>query len=116
MKLALVVTTEGNAFEIGTSIDEAAQLEEHAGGLVEPVMLSNSLIMWCNEEGKIRELPRNKMASIAWEMFCGKNDYIAGNVIFTGGVDIEGELESLDESRLELLRGILALSELGELV
>jgi hypothetical protein len=116
MKLALVVTTEGNAFEIGTSTDEAAQLEEHAGGLVEPVMLSNDLTMWCNEVGKIRELPINKMATLAWEMFCGNSGYIAGNVVFTGGVDISGELGSLDASILERLRGILALSELGELV
>lgn len=116
MKLALVVTTEGNAFEIDTSTDEAAQLEEHAGGMVESILLRNDLIMWCNEVGRLRELPSNKMATIAWEMFRGKSGYIAGNVIFTGGVDISGELESLDASRLELLRGILALSELGELV
>jgi len=71
-------------------------LQKAVGGWIEGICITSHLVMYCNEEGKLDNLPVNNIATgFLWSL--GKtNDVIAGNVIFSK-TDNEGENISLSE-------------------
>lgn len=82
-------------------------LQGAVGGYVEAVsfpLAGSEATMWLNEEGKLADEPqRNWKADVvcplAWD------DWIAGDVVFTGGVGPDGETLVLNEAQVaELLR------------
>ena len=81
------------------------------GGWLEPAPSHESVTVWCNEEGKDLGLPVNRLAMdvwIRWDVFqcmlIGR-DWLAGNVVVTGGAGPDGEtLDLPPEARAWILR------------
>ena len=66
---------EGQTF----TLDE---LKEFVGGWIECVYLNKQQVMVVNEEGKLRNLPYNAIATAAYQlMFQPTNDFIVGNAL-----------------------------------
>lgn len=80
--------------------------EQDVSPLVQAIDLSRGVTMWCHEEGKLLRHPWNDTATMLYSFDFGGNygDYIAGNVVLTGGVDDEGETLGIPEERIEGLR------------
>jgi len=105
VKKAVVIKTNGTTetIEMGPS-NELSVLQESVGGWIQAIQLSDTLVMWLNEEGKMESLPHNAIAQWYWDMAFGpETDYIVGNVVFTGGVDNEGETIGLTEEQVATL-------------
>jgi len=109
MKSAITINTEGEVKEVQLSNgdDNLAQLQEAVGGLVEAIDLTPNLTLWCNEEGKLHNLPINFSATLLWEKYFGQTDVILGNVILTGGTGEEGETLGLNEKTKQALQNWL---------
>lgn len=101
-KTALLVRTDGTTERLTYTVDgEYETLSRGVGGFIEAVTLSPSLVMWCNEEGKLNGLPRNAVATRWFDNIFGEGrDVIVGDVVFTGETDDEGYMNSLTESQL----------------
>lgn len=101
---ALIIPVDGKprevAFDRGASYEV---LRNAVGGYIECVALSDTLDMWVNEDGKLISLPINSTATFLWTLVYGPTDVIVGDVIFTGGVDDEGETLGLSDDQIERL-------------
>lgn len=91
MKTALRVNTDFTTEVLNLEENEYAQLRDAVGGLIQPVDLKPDLTLWCNEEGKLVNLPLNIIGTHLWERSFGQTDVIMGDCVFTGGTDEEGE-------------------------
>lgn len=81
--------------------------EQDVSPLVQAIDLSRGVTMWCHEEGKLLGHPHNDTATMLYSFDFGMDDYeeyIAGNVVLTGGVDDEGDTLGIPEERVEGLR------------
>jgi len=109
MKSAITINTEGEVKEVQLSNgdDNLAQLQEAVGGLVQAIDLTPNLTLWCNEEGKLHNLPINFSATLLWEKYFGQTDVILGNVILTGGTGKEGETLGLNKKTKQALQNWL---------
>jgi hypothetical protein len=87
-----------------------AVLQGAVEGWVECVAFEEDFELWCNEEGKITGLPVNPAATRVWsEFFPGHPNTIEGAVVFTGGVNEEGESLPISESRMaQVIRAVEA--------
>jgi hypothetical protein len=54
------------------------ELQAFVGGYIEFVFLDDGLILCINEEGKLKELPRNPQATAYAAPYLREGDYIAG--------------------------------------
>ncbi|MBL5830871.1 DUF3846 domain-containing protein [Bacillus sporothermodurans] len=86
-------------FEVKSEQDTYNIIKNAVGGYVEALRLSDTCTLWVNEEGKINDLKPNfqllDRAGIP-------QDYVVGNVIFTG-VDDNGSTVGLTEEDLKLI-------------
>lgn len=69
--------------------DDLKALQVLVGGYIETILLADKMLIVCNEEGKIMNLPGNRRVG---------NDIIAGDFFVTACGD-EGELVSLSEAQ-----------------
>ena len=101
---AVIITTDGTKsvveFNERTSYET---LSKAVGGYIECVSMRNGLDMWCNEEGKLTGLPQNPTATAIWNDSYGDTDVIVGNVIFTFGVDEDGNTLGLSDEQIKEL-------------
>ena len=99
---AAIIKTDYNCsvvdFEPGKS---AKMIREAVGGLYDCISLSSTRDMWINDEGKILELPFNAMATAMFHKAFQTDDYIAGDVVITGGVDDEGYTLGLSDEDVQ---------------
>jgi len=92
MRKAIMLDTEGNFSEIDLDAGNGLKvLQVAVGGWVQAVDFTPDLTIWVNEEGKLNSLPFNAKATEIWTHFFGNTDFIAGNAVFTGGTDEDGE-------------------------
>lgn len=84
------------------------------GGYLEAAPSVDQVTVWCNEEGKALGLPINGAASIVWATLFDRfgcydsGDHLAGNVVFTGGVDANGETLDLPADAEQAIRELLS--------
>ena len=79
-------------------------LSSAVGGYIQSIDFDDTITLWCNENGKLDDLPQNPVATAFWVEKFGLTDYVVGDVIFTGGTDDEGQTLGLsDEQVLRLL-------------
>ena len=79
--------------------------EQDVSPLVQAIDISDDLTLWCHEEGKLLGHPRNATGSIVFDGAFGQgHDNIVGNIVFTGGVDDEGDTLGIPEGLVEGLR------------
>lgn len=92
MRKAILLDVEGKVSTLDLdSANSLKTLQRAVGGWVQAVDFSTELTIWVNEEGKLNNLPINVEATKIWAHFFGNTDYIAGNAVFTGGTDENGE-------------------------
>ena len=89
MKTALRINTDFTTEVLDLDTDSYEKLSGAVGGLIQSVELKDDLVIWCNEEGKLIDLPMNIIGTHLWERSYGKTDIIMGDVVFTGGTDFE---------------------------
>jgi len=108
--LTIAVEDDGT-YTVSEFTGALAELQAAVGGNVEPAPSDELVTIWVNEDGKFTGLPINRLAMDVWLrwdafgcMLLG-NDWLAGNVVVTGGVDGRGEtLDLPDEARRWVLR------------
>jgi hypothetical protein len=67
-------------------------IRDGVGGCFDCVHIpSLGVDMWLHDEGKILEMPMNAFGTALWVSQYGMSDFIAGNIVITGGVDKMGE-------------------------
>lgn len=108
MKKAVQITTLGKMVAIDLEFDSLEKLQSAVGGWVQAIDLSDTMSMWCNEEGKMNSLPHNPFGQAFWEKSYGRTDYIVGDVVMTGGVDDEGETISLTDEQIIYITEVVA--------
>lgn len=86
--------TEGvsGVYAVREFTGELVELQAAVGGWVEAVPSDGRVTLWVNEEGKLDGLPVNRLAMdvwLRWDVYgCVTigGDWLAGNVVVTGGV------------------------------
>jgi hypothetical protein len=96
-KRGLWVTTTDELETIDFNGDELSTLQRCVGGYVEILRLSDSVTLWVNEEGKVIDLPPNRIATRLFRAVFKSYDIIVGDVVLTGGDDKEGNTLGLDD-------------------
>jgi len=97
-KEALVVKSELTAELIDIAEKELDKLQEAVDGLIEPVDLTPTITMWVNEEGLFRkDLDINYLATAFMAEVFASTLPIMGDVVFTGGIDSEGNTKPLTQ-------------------
>lgn len=92
MPRGLIVRTDGSMEYVNSNGYE--DIKKTVGGWIEAIHFGeNEYFCYANEESKIIGLPENTVATNFWynsgqRILIG--DYIAGDVIFFGGIDDEG--------------------------
>lgn len=102
MKKAFKLNVHGEtqSIDLESYESELKALQDAVGGWVQPVDLSDTLTMWVNEEGKINGSILNVKANEIFRDVFGAVDVIFGDVIFTGGVDDEGDTMGLTHDQI----------------
>lgn len=104
MNRAVKITTQGECTPFDLNTNELEQLQTAVGGYVQAINLSDDITLWCNEEGKIMNLPHNRIAQVLWDkVFGAETDYIVGDIVLTGGTDNEGKTVGLSTENELLL-------------
>jgi hypothetical protein len=106
---AVVVKTDGSVNEVFAEWDYE-QLSQEVGGYIEAVNYGNQpYFAYINDEGKMLNLDENVLATELWYRSGQRiliGDYIAGDAVFFGLVDEEGENTDAPIMILEQLRKI----------
>lgn len=105
-KIGAVIKTDGTLerLDLSDPKQELTSLQGAVGGYVQVIELSEDFTLWVNEEGKLLGLPENGIATAIWWTRFGTNtDIICGDVVFTGGLDEDGETKTISEDSLQRL-------------
>ena len=105
-KLGVVIKADGTLerLDLSESEQELKSLQNAVGGYVQVIELEDDFTMWVNEEGKLLNLPVNEIATVIWEVRFGLDtDIICGDVVFTGGMDEDGETLTISEANVQRL-------------
>jgi len=85
--MALLMAPSGSVREIhpeyGAACFTTSELHELVDGWLECVYLPDGRLMWINEEGKLRGLPSNPLATLLARSVLQPYDYIAGPAVVT---------------------------------
>lgn len=106
LRLGVVITALGGRVEAHDISLEAMQAL--VGGYVEAVdvtVAGHECTIWLNEEGKLRGMPPNALATQLAGTRLLIGDYIAGDVIVTGGVGSEGQTLPVHDEAAAVLLG-----------
>lgn len=112
MRKAILLDVEGKVSTIDLDSENTLKILQRAvGGWVQAVDFREDLTMWVNEEGKLDNLPTNVEATNIWAHFFGYTDFIAGNAVFTGGTDENGETLAIsDDAEAFILQQVDAVN------
>jgi hypothetical protein len=110
MPKAIVIRTD-NTFEIQDFEPGKSYQLLQAGveGLFDCVSIKQNLDLWLNDSGKIDRLPMNEIGTYLYRTRFKTEDYIAGNIVLTGGADEEGETLGIDDTELEQILSLIRL-------
>lgn len=102
MRKALKVSAELVTEVIDLDAEDKSSLkvlQEAVGGLIQPIRVGSVEIV-INEEGKIFDLPYNEYGTRLFRKAYSTDDYIAGDIVVTAGVDDEGEWLGLTDEQI----------------
>jgi hypothetical protein len=96
----IIIPPGGEPAEERVISQDLQNLQSLVGGYIEAVSTMYDeggvpqAIFWCNEEGKLRDLPVNSRATALWYAIEGgpTGDYLSGTVILSGGSDPDGDI------------------------
>lgn len=112
MKAAVVIPTDGEAYEVEVPEDPSEELQAIqgiVGGWIEIVPYGGECTVFCNEEGKIQGLPKNRRGN---HIFGVENDYLVGNLVVLGPSDSTGDTTGLEPEEVETI--LEALNRISE--
>lgn len=104
--LAVITNTELEPTELTLTADWYDNMKDAVGGWVEMVRLNPNVTMWVNEEGLVHNLPINLVGTLAYAVAFDAMENlhpIAGTIVFTGGLNAEGEPTGLTDEGLDWL-------------
>jgi len=116
MRKALQIKVSGEQVVVDLDSGDSSLnvMQDAVGGYIECVSLSRDLDMYVNEEGKLIGLDHNTVATHLWSMVYGQGTgTIEGDVLLTGGVDLEGETLGLTEYVHTLLENMAPVAMSG---
>ena len=90
-------------FETHSGVPTLKEMQNFVGGYVECIGIERPFMMWLNEEGKLEGQKLNEVASELAFSHISVSDYIAGNVVITGGADMDGETLPLSYDDISFL-------------
>ena len=98
---AMVVKADSDVLTVVENFEHSLEsLQKFVGGYIEAVRVTESIVIWVNEEGKLEGLEGNFYLT-------DKNglpiDLIAGNALFTGS-NGEGETVSLTDEEVTYIK------------
>lgn len=107
-KHALVIKADLTTQLIDIAEQELSKLQAAVDGLIQPVDLSPEITMWVNEEGLLRDdlLPNPLGSAFMAEVF-NSETVIMGDIVFTGGVDEDGNTTSLSKGDVDKISNIV---------
>lgn len=112
-QFAVKLSVDGNVEIIPFVENQLKTLQDACGGgYVEAITLADDLILWANEDGKSKQMPFNQAATSIFIKHRGGADFIVGPVVFTGGVDEDGETLGISEERIHQLKVYAAMSKI----
>ena len=76
------------------------RIKKHIDGWLEAVRLDGGT-MYLNEEGKLKRLSINEIATTVFRTHLGGEDHVVGNVVVVGPPDSECNDTSIDETMLD---------------
>lgn len=112
MKRALLIPAGGKPEEVEIpDKDELDTLQQLVGGWIEYVPTEQDVTLYCNEEGKLQNLPPNSLATAIFGKLLMPHDFLAGDVVVCGPLDEEGYSLPLSEEvvadvRAAMLTGV----------
>ena len=95
-----------------TTTGTLTHLQRAVDGLVDLVALHEHVTMWVNDEGIVKGMPMNIVATSIARGFGFTHQAYFGPVVFTGGGDEEGETLGLSEQHAEALVNLARLAQL----
>lgn len=115
-RLAVRVSPDARTERVDLGDDAYPVIVQAVMGDIEPVTLAEDFEFYANENGwaEFSLFERNPLAEAVQLGCLGAANPILGPVIFTGGVDDEGETRGLSESRAALVEQ-LAMMLRGEI-
>jgi hypothetical protein len=69
-------------FKTVKELPSLEEMQKFVGGYVEALELKNGHTMYVNEEGRLKDLPVNNMATAFWIASWDFNEPIVGNVLY----------------------------------
>lgn len=107
---ALLIPAGGLPEEVEVSDEnELDDLQRYVGGWIEYVPTDQDVTLYCNEEGKILNLPPNPLATELFGSLLMPGDYLAGDVILLGLLDEDGASTSIDPEWIKTVRVHMAV-------
>lgn len=112
---AVTIDTKGQAQTVALdAANELLDALQHAvGGYVDVVTLTKNVDMWVDEEGLLKNLPVNIVATHIARLFGRTHQVYLGPAVFTGGMDDQGTTLGLTEDNAEILMNLALLASLG---
>lgn len=115
--ITTVIIDPGGAVSV-TDIDPERLSPHIGGGYVERIVTSTAdgeeVMLWFDEEGKMKDLPDNPAATSLVTFWLGRDgrglmpgDVLSGIVVVTGGYDNEGGIRGLSPAAIEFINGYL---------
>lgn len=108
-KRVLTITPDGTVTTHDTDLS-LAWLQGQVGGWIEAVEFGPGLSAFINEEGKLKGLDFNPLATALWEIGLDAvglthipGDFLVGPVVVCGDVDDEGETRGLTDQQINTL-------------
>jgi hypothetical protein len=98
---AMVVKADSEALTVTEHFEHSLEnLQKAVGGYIEAVRITDSIVMWVNEEGKLNDLAPNFNLNGVGDMLL---DVVVGDVVITG-CNGEGDTLSLSYDNVEELK------------
>lgn len=100
-----------DTFEVRVLPQDIRTWQELVGGYAE-AFPTGHCTFWFDEEGKLKDQPRNTLATFLWWNLCpevAERDVLQGTVFVTGPADEVGDSLPVDDTVVELFEGIVQI-------
>lgn len=98
---AMLVKADSETLTLTESFEHSLEnMQKAVGGYIEAVRISDDIVMWVNEEGKLNDLTPNFNLNGVGDLLL---DVVVGDVVITG-TNEEGDTTSLTHDNIEELK------------
>lgn len=107
-KTALILRTDAT-YEVVSGDIDLAFLQQQVGGWIEAVDINDGVI-FVNEEGKLRGMQPNALASaLWWTRSTQRSDHLAGTAVVMGPVDANGDTTDVTDKVIAAVLDLLGV-------